>query len=138
MPRATTMIQGLVAGLLVLATLVMFAGSGPARTFVQADPIQPLETVITDTVLTGAWVPAAEQAVNASQDMKRPCHRRGVPPGLARCQSAQCITICGGLPAAMFAMHPPSADANRHTSPADEALCGISTAPDLPPPRPSA
>jgi hypothetical protein len=132
------MIRGLAAGLLVLATLVMFAGSGSARTFVQADLNQPLETVITDTVSTDRRVPAAEQVLNASQDMKRPCHRRGVPPGLARCQSVQCITICGALPAAMFAIHPPSADADRHTSPTDESLCGISTAPDLSLPRLSA
>lgn len=136
--QATTMIRGLVAGLLVMATLIMFAGAVSDRTFDQADLIQPSETVINDIVLTDEQVWATGQAVTASHDTKRLCSRRGMLPGTARCQSTQCIIFCGGLPATMFAFHPLFVDGVRHTLLADRSLCGISTPPDLPPPRPSA
>ena len=79
-----------------------------------------------------------QEFVSSDRDTGRPCGRNGNTPGLARCSMVQCITVFGGLPTATFAIPPPSADADAHGLVTDDPSRGISTIPDLPPPRPSA
>lgn len=78
------------------------------------------------------------ELVSADRNEERPCDRNGIISGMARCPTVQCITVCGGLPAAMFTIAPPLAGTEEHASAADDPSRGISTIPDLPPPRPSA
>jgi hypothetical protein len=81
---------------------------------------------------------ATVELVSADRDDERPCDRNKIMSGMARCPTVQCITVCGGLPAATFTIAPPLSGTEEHASAADDPSRGISTIPDLPPPRPSA
>ncbi len=135
MDRTATMVRRLVTGLLMLATLVAAAGSGTVKTFPGAAFARTSDAVSTVADQRQAF---AQEFVSTARDTERPCSRNANAPGLARCSTVQCITVCGGLPAATFAIPPPSADADAHALVTDDPPRGISTTPDLPPPRPFA
>ena len=82
--------------------------------------------------------PAIVEFSSADHKAKRPCGHKRAMSGMVRCPTVQCITVCGGLPAATFTIPLPLAVVERHASAADDPSRGISTIPDLPPPRPSA
>lgn len=133
--RTATMVRGLVAGLLLLAALVAVAGSGTVAASPGATFIQTSDAV---TAVADQRRAVVQELVSADRDIEQPCGRNGSGPGLARCSTVQCITVCGGLPTATFAIPPPAADADAHVFVTDDPSRGISTIPDLPPPRPSA
>ena len=134
MVRAANMVRGLVAGLLMLAALVAVAGAGSAKAFSDTASVPLAQSIIAAPYEQAA----VHEGVSADRDTERPCGRNGIVPGTARCPTVQCITVCGGLLAATFAIPPPSASADEHASLIDDPSRGISTIPDLPPPRPSA
>lgn len=133
--RTATMVRRLVAGLLMLAALVAAAGSGTVKVFPGAAFAQSSDAV---SAVVDQRQGSVQEFVSTARDAERPCGRNGNAPGLARCSTVQCITVCGGLPAATFAIPPPSADGDAHGFVTDDPSRGISTIPDLPPPRPSA
>lgn len=119
----------------MLAALVAVAGAGTVKAFPSAAFARPSETI---TTAADQGRPVLQEVVSTRHDTGRPCERAGAAPGLARCPAVQCITVCGGLPTATFAIPPPSAGADTHAFMIDDPSRGISTIPDLPPPRPSA
>lgn len=129
------MVRRLVAGLLMLAALVAVAGSGTVKAFPGAAFVQASHAV---TAAADQRQAVVQEFVSAVRDTERPCGRNGNAPGLARCSTAPCVTVCGGLLTAAFAIPPPSAVADAHGLVTDDPSRGISTIPDLPPPRPSA
>jgi hypothetical protein len=133
--RAANMVRGLVAGLLMLVALVAVAGAGSTKAFSDAASVPLSQSIIAPPQEQAA---AVHEVVSADRETERPCGRNGIVPGTARCPTVQCITVCGGLLAATFAIPPPSASADEHASLIDDPSRGISTIPDLPPPRPSA
>lgn len=135
MDRTASLVRRLVAGLLMLAALVAAAGSGTVKAFPGAAFAQRSEVV---TAMADQRQTIVQEFVSTARDAERPCGRNGNAPGLARCSTVQCITVCGGLPTAAFAIPPPSADGDAHGFVTDDPSRGISTTPDLPPPRPSA
>ncbi|KJR62999.1 hypothetical protein VY88_22620 [Azospirillum thiophilum] len=72
---------------------------------------------------------------------ERPCEghseRGSAAGGAVRCQATPCLPACGALPAAAGSPVPSVDDAGRHARAIDEPLRGLSTIPDLPPPRPA-
>jgi hypothetical protein len=129
------MVRRLVAGLLMLAALVAVAGSGTIQAFPDAAFAQSSDA---HSAVVDQRQGSVQEFVSTARDAERPCGRNGSAPGLARCSPVQCITVCGGLPTAAFAIPPPSADGDAHRFVTDDPSRGISTTPDLPPPRPSA
>lgn len=125
------MVRGLVAGLLMLAALVAVAGAGTVKTFPSAAFAQTLQTA---TAAAAERQAVVQEFVSADRDAERPCGRDQGGPGIVRCPAVQCITVCGGLPAA-FALPAPGESADAHVFVTDDPLRGISTIPDLPPPR---
>ncbi len=135
MDRTATMVRRLVTGLLMLAALVAAAGSGTVKAFPGAAFAQTSDAV---TAVADQGQAIVQEFVSTDRDTGRPCGRNGNAPGLARCSTVQCITVFGGLPTATFAIPPPFADGDAHGFVTDDPSRGISTTPDLPPPRPSA
>ncbi len=129
------MVRRLVTGLLMLAALVAAAGSGTVKAFPGAAFAQTSGAV---SAVADQRQDSVQEFVSTDRDTGRPCGRNGDAPGLARCSTVQCITVFGGLPTATFAIPPPSADGDAHGFVTDDPSRGISTTPDLPPPRPSA
>ncbi len=135
MDRTATMVRRLVAGLLMLAALVAVAGSGTVKVLPGAAFAQSSDAV---SAVVDQRQGSVQEFVSTARDAERPCGRNGNAPGLARCSTVQCITVCGGLPTAAFAIPPLSMDDGSHAFVTDDPSRGISTIPDLPPPRPSA
>ena len=140
MAHVVNMVRGLLTWLLVLATLVAFAGPGWAKAFAPTDVVRPFQgTLVAPASLDGCG-PAVDAVLTTADATKRPCDSRGASPGTARCPTAiPCLTVCGALPNAASTVPPPSAaGADSHARAIDDPSRGITTLPDLPPPRLSA
>jgi hypothetical protein len=129
------MVRGLVVGLLMLAALVAVASAGTVKALPGAAFAQLPETI---AAASDRRQPSLQEVVSPYRDTGRPCDRAGATPDLARCPTVQCITVCGGLPITMVAIPSPPRGSDTHASVTDDPSRGISTIPDLPPPRPSA
>ena len=132
--RTATVFRGLVTRLLMLAALVAVAGSGTVKAFADIASTQPTQTI---TAAADQRQAVVQGLLSADRGTERPCDRNGSEPGLARCSIVQCLTVCGSLPT-KFAIPPPPTGADAHVLLTDDPSRGISTIPDLPPPRPSA
>lgn len=136
MTYAANMIRGLVAGLLVLATLVGFAGPGFAKAVAPGAIAGAFPAALDSTAVARGPVTTVVRVLSADHGMERPCDRRGALPS-AQCPTAvPCIT--GGLPPTAFTVPAPVARVDERAPAGDDPAHGITTLPDLPPPRPSA
>lgn len=139
MAYAASVIRGLRAGLLVLATLATLISPGLAKTFVRANADELPRAVLDNIVLGHQQVPTAREVQAAASDAERPYRAGSALPGMARCPTTfQCITVWGGVPAAACTVPPPSAGIVQHALIVDDPSHGITTPPDLRPPRLSA
>ena len=133
--HAANMIRGLMAVLLVLATLVAFAGPGFAKAVAPGAP-QAFPAALDSTAVAPDPVATDGQVLSADRGVPRPCDSRGSLPS-AQCPTAvPCIT--GGLPPNAFAVPAPAVGRDEHARAGDAPAHGITTLPDLPPPRLSA
>lgn len=132
--RLTSTFRGLLAGLLVLSALVAFPGQGAAKVPVWAGTVQ-LSRALIGTVAAVAPAPDVRHVVSADDGTRRPCDRSGVTPGTGQCMVIQCLSICAGLPTGAVTLPPPPASIDEHAAVTDDPSRGISTIPDLPPPR---
>lgn len=139
-PHTANMIRALVTALLVLATLVAFAGPGWARAFAPVDTVRSFPPALGDTISAEEREAVVPTVLTAADDTDRPCNGRDASTGTARCPTAvPCLTVCGALPNAASTVPPPSAaGADSHACAIDDPSRGITTLPDLPPPRLSA
>ncbi|KAA0686252.1 hypothetical protein [Azospirillum rugosum] len=138
-PHTANMIRSLGTALLVLATLVAFAGPGWARAFAPVDTLRSFPAALVDTVSAEELEAVVPTFLTAADGTDRPCNRRDASTGTARCPTAvPCLTVCGGLPNAAFAVPPPSVGADSYARVVSDPSRGITTLPDLPPPRLSA
>lgn len=135
------MIRALVTALLVLATLVAFAGPGWTRALAPVDTVRSFQPAFSDAVSAEEREAVVPTVLTAADGTDRPCNGRDASTtGTARCPTAvPCLTVCGALPNAASAVPPPSAaGADSHARAIDDPSRGITTLPDLPPPRLSA
>ena len=135
MSRTANMVWRLAAGLLMLAALVAIADVDNVKTLTGAAFAQPSQAI---TEAADERQSAVQEVRSANHGTERPCDRYGSTPGQSWCPMVPCITVCSGLPAAPFAIPAPPAGTDSHASVADDPSRGISTIPDLPPPRPFA